>query len=313
MANNTHQQAHIPVLLREAVHYLVQHSAGIYVDATFGRGGHARAILEQLDEQAQMIVLDRDPDAVEVARELAAADKRVSAHHAAFADLRAVLDALDIGHVQGVLMDLGVSSPQLDSAERGFSFRLEGPLDMRMDTSRGRSAARWLNEADEADIADVIFKHGEERFARRIARRIVEQRPLTTTQALAEVIQSAVPRRFHGGKHPATRSFQAIRIFINQEDRQLHQGLAAAFESLAVNGRLAVISFHSLEDRVVKQTFRQLSQPPSVPRRLPVQSNNRQVPGRKVAGPIRPGKGELEMNPRARSATLRVIERVGVT
>ncbi|MEM9620225.1 MAG: 16S rRNA (cytosine(1402)-N(4))-methyltransferase RsmH [Pseudomonadota bacterium] len=303
-------QQHVPVLLPEVLRTLAPGRPGVYVDATFGRGGHAQALLAQLPAQARLLVLDRDLQAVAAARQLAEQDARLLVRHAAFADLAEVLQALQIEQVQGVLMDLGVSSPQLDSAERGFSFRLSGPLDMRMDASQATTAASWLQEASEKEIAEVIFRFGEERFARRIAQRIVQARPLTTTAELAELVKQAVPARFHGGKHPATRTFQAIRMAINEEDSQLRAGLDAAFAALAVSGRLAVISFHSLEDRIVKQTFRHLSQPAPVPRRVPLRGESAQPPGKLIGGAQRPGAEELAVNPRARSATLRVIEKI---
>ena len=208
-------------------------------------------------------------------------------------------------------MDVGVSSPQLDDPERGFSFRHAGPLDMRMDPSQGVDAAQWLNSADEEVIANVIWRYGEERRSRRIAKAIVAARPLHTTEALADVVSACVPRgNAKSAKHPATKTFQAVRIFINDELQELQRGLQGAFDSLAVGGRLAVISFHSLEDRQVKQAFKALSQPPVLPRRLPVQDAQTVVRGRLVSGPIRAGQRELDANPRARSATLRVIERV---
>ena len=208
-------------------------------------------------------------------------------------------------------MDVGVSSPQLDDPERGFSFRHAGPLDMRMDPSQGVDAAQWLNSADEEVIANIIWRYGEERRSRRIAKAIVAARPLHTTEALADVVAACVPRgNAKSAKHPATKTFQAVRIFINDELQELQRGVQGAFDSLAVGGRLAVISFHSLEDRQVKQAFKALSQPPVLPRRLPVQDAQTVVRGRLVSGPIRAGQSELDANPRARSATLRVIERV---
>jgi 16S rRNA (cytosine1402-N4)-methyltransferase len=208
-------------------------------------------------------------------------------------------------------MDVGVSSPQLDRPERGFSFTAQGPLDMRMNPEEGSSAAEWLNQADEAEIAQVLWMYGEERQSRRIARAIVAARPLTTTLELADLVAQAVPRpRGPQRKHPATRTFQAVRIFVNEEAQELDQGLQQGFSSLAVGGRLAVISFHSLEDRKVKHAFRQLSQPPKMPRRLPVRNLDQEVQGRLIGGPMKPSLAELNANPRSRSATLRVIEKV---
>ena len=242
---------------------------------------------------------------------MAATEPRLTVCHARFSQLVEVLADADVGEVQGVLMDLGVSSPQLDDAQRGFSFRFSGPLDMRMNPQEGESAAQWLNAADEADISRVLKEYGEERFHRRIARAIIAQRPMATTDELAELIVQAVPVRGQQAKHPATKAFQAIRIFINQEASELELGIKAAFSALAVGGRLAVISFHSGEDREVKHTFRSMTQPPALPRRLPVRNQSLATPARRVVGPVRASARELQNNPRARSATLRVIEKVG--
>ena len=303
---------HLPVLLVETLDCLSINKNGTYVDATFGRGGHCRAILAALSGRGRMIALDRDPQAIAVAEKLQIREPRLQVFQARFAELGTVLERCGLtDSIHGVLMDVGVSSPQLDDPNRGFSFRHSGPLDMRMDPTQGVDAAQWLNSADEAVIANIIWRYGEERRSRRIAKAIVAARPLYTTQALAEVVAACVPRgndKFT--KHPATKTFQAVRIFINDELRGLQEGVLAAFESLAIGGRLAVISFHSLEDREVKQTFKALSQPPSLPRRLPVQDALVAVRGRLVGGPIRAGQIELDANPRARSATLRVIERV---
>ena len=256
--------------------------------------------------------IDRDPQAIAAAENLRIAETRLQVFQARFAELDSVIAGLGLnGAIQGVLMDVGVSSPQLDDPERGFSFRHAGPLDMRMDPSQGVDAAQWLNSADEEVIANVIWRYGEERRSRRIAKAIVAARPLHTTEALADVVAACVPRgNAKSAKHPATKTFQAVRIFINDELQELQRGVQGAFDSLAVGGRLAVISFHSLEDRQVKQAFKALSQPPVLPRRLPVQDAQTVVRGRLVSGPIRAGQRELDANPRARSATLRVIERV---
>ena len=303
---------HLPVLLVETLDCLSINKNGTYVDATFGRGGHCRAILAALSGRGRMIALDRDPQAIAVAEKLQIREPRLQVFQARFAELGTVLERCGLtDSIHGVLMDVGVSSPQLDDPNRGFSFRHSGPLDMRMDPTQGVDAAQWLNSADEAVIANIIWRYGEERRSRRIAKAIVAARPLHTTQALAEVVAACVPRgNAKFTKHPATKTFQAVRIFINDELRELQQGVQAAFESLAIGGRLAVISFHSLEDREVKQTFKALSQPPSLPRRLPVQDALVAVRGRLVGGPIRAGQIEIDANPRARSATLRVIERV---
>jgi 16S rRNA (cytosine1402-N4)-methyltransferase len=269
-------------------------------------------MLAELSDRGRVIALDRDPHAIAVAEKLRTVEPRLQVFQARFAELDTVMEGLGLsGAIQGVLMDVGVSSPQLDDPDRGFSFRHAGPLDMRMDPSQGVDAAQWLNSADEEVIANIIWRYGEERRSRRIAKAIVAARPLHTTEALAEVVAACVPRgNAKSAKHPATKTFQAVRIFINDELQELQLGVQAAFESLAVGGRLAVISFHSLEDRQVKQTFKALSQPPVLPRRLPVQDSHAVVRGRLVSGPIRAGQSELDANPRARSATLRVIERV---
>lgn len=311
---------HVPVLLQEVLTHLVGSSraseradgeSGIFVDATFGRGGHSRKLLERLSAQGQLLGLDRDPEALAEAQRLAGQDPRFSFCQARFSELQDVLKDQQIEGVRGVLMDVGVSSPQLDRPERGFSFTAQGPLDMRMNPEEGSSAAEWLNQADEAEIAQVLWMYGEERQSRRIARAIVAARPLTTTLELADLVAQAVPRpRGPQRKHPATRTFQAVRIFVNEEAQELDQGLQQGFSSLAVGGRLAVISFHSLEDRKVKHAFRQLSQPPKMPRRLPVRNLDQEVQGRLIGGPMKPSLAELNANPRSRSATLRVIEKV---
>ena len=303
---------HLPVLLVETMQALSISKDGVYVDATFGRGGHCRAMLEALSDRGRVIALDRDPQAIAAAENLRIAETRLQVFQARFAELDSLIAGLGLnGAIQGVLMDVGVSSPQLDDPERGFSFRHAGPLDMRMDPSQGVDAAQWLNSADEEVIANVIWRYGEERRSRRIAKAIVAARPLHTTEALADVVAACVPRgNAKSAKHPATKTFQAVRIFINDELQELQRGVQGAFDSLAVGGRLAVISFHSLEDRQVKQAFKALSQPPVLPRRLPVQDAQTVVRGRLVSGAIRAGQRELDANPRARSATLRVIERV---
>ena len=311
---------HIPVLLQEVLTHLVGRAptpedpdgeSEIFVDATFGRGGHSRKLLERLSAQGQLLGLDRDPEALAEARRLAERDPRFSFCQARFSELQDVLRDQRIDGVRGLLMDVGVSSPQLDRPERGFSFAAQGPLDMRMNPDEGLSAAEWLNQADEAEIAQVLWMYGEERQSRRIARAIVAARPLVTTLELADLVAQALPRpRGPQRKHPATRTFQAVRIFVNEESQELDQGLQQGFSSLAVGGRLAVISFHSLEDRKVKHAFRQLSQPPKMPRRLPVQHLDQEVQGRLIGGPMKPSLAELNANPRSRSATLRVIEKV---
>jgi len=303
---------HIPVLLDEVVKYLLQSGAGTYVDATFGRGGHSRALLASLDDTARLIAIDRDPDAVAQGLQLAACDARFQIVRGRFSQMAEIVTQVGATAVQGILMDLGVSSPQLDHARRGFSFRFSAPLDMRMDPDEGASAAQWLNIADEQDIARVLKTYADERYAKRIARAILAARPLETTDQLAEVVAAAVPHRSMPGKHPATKTFQAIRIYINQEVQELAEGLKVAFHQLAAGGRLAVISFHSIEDRAVKHAFRGLTRPPSMPRRIPIPHAQMLTLASDISGPVRPSPRELALNPRARSATLRVIEKRGV-
>ena len=281
------------------------------MDATFGRGGHTRAWLKQLDNTAKLIGIDRDPEAISAGQELAQQDPRFSIVHARFSELKEVLVKLGVDKVQGVLMDIGVSSPQLDNEKRGFSFLHDGPLDMRMDPSSGTSAAQLLADLDEDELVRILFTHGEEKFARRIARAIQQNLPITRTVQLADIVDGVVPSKAQRvGKHPATKTFQALRIAVNQEHEQLQQGLQSAFEALADGGRLAVISFHSLEDRVVKKFFSQLSKPPTLPRRLPIQTQHIQTPPGKLIGrAIKASDTEVSNNPRARSATLRVVEK----
>ena len=304
---------HQSVLLEETVQALAVHPDGIYVDGTFGRGGHARAILARLGVAGRLIASDRDPEAVAAARELAARDPRVTALAARFGDLPTVLRAAGFaGRVQGIVLDLGVSSPQLDTPERGFSFASEGPLDMRMDPTGGESAAGWLAQADAERIATVLHEFGEERYGRRIARAIVAARaetPLETTRALADLVARAVPTR-EPGKHPATRTFQALRILVNDELGELRRVLGSVCDLLASGGRLAVISFHSLEDRIVKRFIRDEAQGPRLPKGLPVFATQVQGRLRPLGKSIRPAAAEVAANPRARSATLRVAERL---
>ena len=304
---------HVPVLLDEVVRALNVKPQGIYVDATYGRGGHARAILQQLGSSGRLIAMDRDPQAVAHARREFASEQRLHVHHASFAMLTSILEHEGVmGQVDGLLFDLGVSSPQLDQAARGFSFRTEGPLDMRMDTARGESAAQWLARASTEEIAQVLRDLGEERFARRIARTIVQarlQQSITTTTQLAQLVAAAVPTR-EPGQHPATRTFQAIRIHINRELEELDQALPQAFDSLAPSGRLAVISFHSLEDSRVKRFFAREARGADVPPGLPVRAAEMHARMRIVGKAIRASASEIARNPRARSATLRVAERI---
>ncbi len=285
---------------------------GIYVDATCGRGGHSEAMLARLGTHGRVLALDRDPQAVSAVRARFANDARFEILHAPFSQLHAQLADRGLnGRVDGLLFDLGVSSPQLDAPERGFSFLREGPLDMRMDPTRGISAAQWLNAADEAEIARVLRDYAEERFARRIARVIVRERataPIATTRALAEIVARAVPTR-ERGKDPATRSFQAIRIFINRELEELETALPQAVAALAPGGRLAVISFHSLEDRKVKHFLRAEARGVEPPPGLPVRADAQRTRLKLVGKAIRASETEIARNPRARSAVLRVAER----
>jgi 16S rRNA (cytosine1402-N4)-methyltransferase len=304
---------HYPVMQEEVMGALNIRSSGVYVDATFGRGGHATAILQRLDQDGRLLAVDRDPQAVAVARQRFADEPRFAVEHAAFADLYAVLEMQGlVGRVDGLLLDLGVSSPQLDDAGRGFSFRHDGPLDMRMDPTTGVSVAEWLSQADEGDIAGVLRDYGEERYARRIARAIVSARretPIETTAQLAAVVRAANPA-WEKGKDPATRSFQALRIHINRELQQLEQCLARVADILAPGGRLAVISFHSLEDRLVKRFIRRESQGQALPRGLPVTGAQQGIRLRRIGAAQRASEREVAENPRSRSAVLRVAERL---
>lgn len=302
--------AHAPVLGPEAMDALAIRPEGIYVDATFGRGGHCRMLLERLGPQGRVVAIDRDPEAIAAAG--AITDPRFEVVQARSSEIARVLDELAVVAVDGVLMDLGVSSPQLDDPARGFSFRREGPLDMRMDPGSGESAADWLARAQEQEIAEVIWRYGEERFAQQIARAVVAARarePLRTTRQLAALVAGAVRTR-EPAQDPATRTFQALRIHVNQELAELEIALPAACARLAAGGRLAVISFHSLEDRIVKRFMRDLSSPPRLPRDLPVRAADIPAPAMRVVGkPVRAGASEIAANPRARSAILRVLEK----
>jgi 16S rRNA (cytosine1402-N4)-methyltransferase len=307
---------HAPVLVEEALAGLaiasVTDEARLYVDATFGRGGHAARILDLLGPRDRLLAIDRDPEAVDAARRRFDADERVVVVRAAFDALESLVAAHGEGRAcRGVLFDLGMSSPQLDEAARGFSFQHDGPLDMRMDPQSGESAASWLAHASGDEIRNVIAELGEERFAGRISRTIIEQRgqqPIVTTGQLAAIVAGAVRTR-EAGKHPATRTFQAIRMHVNDELGQLRRGLVAAVAVLAPAGRLAVISFHSLEDRIVKHFMRAQSQPDPAWARLPIAPPF--VPALKLVGKKkRAGEVELAANPRARSAILRVAERL---
>ena len=306
--------AHAPVLHDEAIAALAIRPDGNYVDGTYGRGGHANSILALLGEHGRLIVMDRDPEAIADARRRLGDDSRVTIIHDEYANLYRQLAALDLlEQIDGILLDLGVSSPQLDAAERGFSFQHQGPLDMRMNPQSGQSAADWLAEADEAEIARVLWEYGEERHSRRIARKIVAlrgKRPIDDTATLAALIAEVVPRS-RQQRHPATRSFQAIRIHVNRELEQLQRFLESVLDILKVGGRLLVISFHSLEDRLVKRFFKRHASRPSPPRGLPIRDADIDyvLRLRLVGKPLKAGSHEVETNPRARSAVLRVAER----
>ncbi len=303
---------HQSVLLDEALESLNIRPSGIYIDATFGRGGHSRAILQQLGEKGRLIAFDQDPEAIAFAEQQFASEPRLTIEHCNFNQVADVIEQYGLKEkIDGVLMDLGVSSPQLDDAERGFSFLRSGPLDMRMDTSQGETARQWLARVKPADLINVLKRYGEEKFAKRIATAIVEtraEREITETGDLAEIISNAIPVK-EKHKHPATRSFQAIRIYINQELRAVEQGLQGAVSVLAKGGRLSVISFHSLEDRIVKRFMRDISNRPKLPAGLPVMEADIEVPYRLASKPVVAGEQELKVNPRARSARLRVLER----
>ncbi|WP_109482025.1 16S rRNA (cytosine(1402)-N(4))-methyltransferase RsmH [Paraburkholderia sp. C35] len=305
---------HRTVLLDEAVNALVTRTDGIYIDGTFGRGGHSRAVLGKLGEAARLIAFDKDPLAIATAQQVA--DPRFEIVHESFASLRDAMSERGVGRVSGVLLDLGVSSPQFDDPERGFSFRADGPLDMRMDPTRGESAADWLARATVQEMTEVIRDYGEERFAFQIAKALAARRaesdrlgPLVTTGELAQIVANVVKTR-EKGKDPATRTFQAIRIHINQELAELQVVLEAALSLLEQGGRLVVISFHSLEDRIVKRFMQTHSSAPAVDRRLPIRAVDLPSPPLKLIGRVFASDTEVAENPRARSAVMRVAERI---
>ena len=312
MSNAEYQ--HITVLLNEAVDALAVREDGIYVDGTFGRGGHSRLILSRLGSQGRLIVFDKDPQAIEAAQKLAEQDGRVTVVHDGFSSFQTTLDKLGIEEIDGALFDLGISSPQIDDGARGFSFRFDAPLDMRMDPTRGMSAAEWIATASEQDLHEVIKNYGEERFSRQIARAIVAQRtesPIDTTRKLAQLVAQNVRTR-ERGQDPATRTFQAVRIFTNRELEEVEAVLPQVMGRLKQGGRLAVIAFHSLEDRIVKQFVKKYSQHPPLPRWAAVKEADLPLPPLKAVGKaIKPGVEETASNPRARSAVLRVAERTG--
>lgn len=304
---------HTTVLLKEAVDALIVDPDGSYVDGTFGRGGHCSELLSRLSDKGSVIAIDKDPQAISAGLDQFQQEQRLSLVHGSFADLAEIVSHTGKqGSISGVLLDLGVSSPQLDQAQRGFSFLRDGPLDMRMDTSKGMSAAEWIASADEQEIAKVLKEYGEERFARRMARAVIRERalqPITRTVQLAQILAAAHPA-WERGKHPATKAFQAIRIFINRELADLDSLLMQIIDCLKVGGRLVVISFHSLEDRRVKRFIRDQEQGIKLPKNLPVRDIDRGVRLVKVGKAIKPANTEVEHNVRARSAVMRIAERV---
>ncbi len=306
---------HRSVLLEETVQALIPDerlpAEGLYVDGTFGRGGHSRALLERLGAKARLFVIDKDPEAIAVAQQWAKGDPRIVCIHGAFGDLGALLSDQGVEMVDGVMLDVGVSSPQIDQAQRGFSFMRDGPLDMRMDTSQGQTAAQWLADASLEEVREVIKKYGEERFALQIAKAIVARRtvrPIDRTLDLADIVAATVRTR-EKGQHPATRTFQAIRIYLNRELEELDSALEAALTHLRVGGRLAVISFHSLEDRRVKRFLQQSAKPDAAYARLPLREDQMPQPLLNHVGRVLPSKAEIQANVRARSAVLRFAQR----
>jgi 16S rRNA (cytosine1402-N4)-methyltransferase len=304
---------HKPVLLEETLTALNIKPDGCYVDGTFGRGGHSQEIIKQLGENGKLLAFDKDPQAITTANAIAANDDRLHVKQGSFTQLKQTIEELGWqGKVDGVFLDLGVSSPQLDDAERGFSFRFDGPLDMRMDPDSGQSAAQWLASAEERDIMMVLFDYGEEKFARRIASAIVaarQEQPINTTKRLASIVAAANPSR-ERNKDPSTRTFQAIRIFINQELEDLKTCLSQAVDILAPGGRLVVISFHSLEDRIVKRFIREQCKGDDYPLDLPVMHVQLNQNMKMIGKAIKAGRNELDENPRARSAVMRIAEKL---
>ena len=304
---------HKPVLLEETLTALNIKPEGFYIDGTFGRGGHSQEILKELGESGKLLAFDKDPHAIATANTIAANDDRLHVKRGSFTQLKQTVEELGWqGKVDGIFLDLGVSSPQLDDAERGFSFRFDGPLDMRMDPDSGQSAAQWLASADERDIMMVLFDYGEEKFARRIASAIVaarQEQPINTTKRLASIVAAANPSK-ERNKDPSTRTFQAIRIFINQELEDLKTCLSQAVDLLAPGGRLVVISFHSLEDRIVKRFIREQCKGDDYPLDLPVMHAQLNQNMKMIGKAIKAGRKELDENPRARSAVMRVAERL---
>jgi len=304
---------HKPVLLEEVLEYLAIKPDGYYVDATFGRGGHSKAILNRLSEKGFLLAIDKDPSAVLFAEENLRHDKRFQIKQGSFAMLQSFINELGLNNqINGILLDLGVSSPQVDDPARGFSFLHDGPLDMRMDPAQPLDATAWINHADEREIARILWEYGEEKFSRRIAKAIIRERekePITRTKQLADIIAKANPA-WEKHKHPATRSFQAIRIFINSELEALEACLEQSINALAVGGRLAVISFHSLEDKIIKRFIRDQQRGGEFPRGLPVTHDQFAPKLKRIVWGIRASEEEIKQNPRARSAILRVAEKI---
>ncbi|MBN3859278.1 16S rRNA (cytosine(1402)-N(4))-methyltransferase RsmH [Neisseriaceae bacterium PsAf] len=303
---------HITVLLNEAVKALDIKPNGVYVDATFGRGGHSQKILEQLGQEGVLVVFDKDPEAIKKAEQLASGDKRVLVVHSGFKNLAYELERLNIKKINGILFDFGLSTPQLDEAQRGFSFRFDAPLDMRMDNSQGITAREWLNQVEEKELAEVIKNYGEERFYKKVAREIVsyrENKEIETTKELADLISRVIKVK-ERGQHPATRTFQAIRIKINQELEEIETVLPDVLNILDNGGRLVSIAFHSLEDRIIKQFIKRNSSPEQYPKWVMIQDDGRQETLLKSIGkPIKPSDEEINNNNRSRSAIMRVAER----
>jgi len=311
---------HQPVLLEAVIEGLNIQASGFYVDATFGRGGHSREILKHLNQEGHLLVLDKDEEAILAAKKIN--DSRLIVKHASIAELSRVIEEITAGTsrdknkklecVNGLLLDLGVSSPQLDDASRGFSFLKDAPLDMRMNQRQKMDAASWINQANEAEIAHVLWAYGEERFSRRIASAIVRERaekPITRTTQLADIVLSAMPRK-EKHHHPATRTFQAVRIFINQELEELKECLSQTLDVLAIGGRLCVITFHSLEDRMAKQFMKKQAETDDWPVKLPIKADQMKIPRLKIIGAKTPSQKEVTRNPRSRSARLRIGERL---
>lgn len=304
---------HQSVLLEQAVAALVTDKHGFYIDGTFGRGGHSKQILGELSEQGRLLVIDKDPIAIDLANRLAQEDKRVSVYHGSFEDLEKVTHELEgVERLAGVLLDLGVSSPQLDDAQRGFSFNKDGPLDMRMNTATGITAEAWLAQVDEKSLANVLYQFGEERYSRRIARAICQYRlesAITSTLQLAEIVKKAHPK-WEKHKHPATRSFQAIRIFINNELADLEHALVGMLNALALGGRMVVISFHSLEDRIVKQFIQKEIKGGEYPADLPITQEQMNPRLKAIGKAVKVSAEEVDENVRSRSAIMRIAEKI---